>query len=52
MVTRSSDENTIRVNIRVPRPLHAYYKQKSEKMGVPMAILMMMDMLEKSKREK
>lgn len=43
--------DTIRVNIRIHKDLHEYYKKKSEGTGIPMSFLMSMDLLEKAKQD-
>lgn len=39
-----ANENTVRVNIRIPIEIHEYYKNKSEKTGVSMSALMYLDL--------
>lgn len=39
-----ANENTVRVNIRIPIEIHEYYKTKSEKTGVAMSALMYLDL--------
>lgn len=43
--------DTIRVNIRIHKNLHEYYRVKSEATGIPMSYLMSMDLLEKAKQD-
>lgn len=42
----------VRVNIRITKELYDYYKQLSERNGVPMSTLMMMDLEKQREKSK
>lgn len=42
----------IRVNIKLPKAMHDYYKEKSERTGVPMSSLMYLDLEKVQEQDK